>query len=86
MLERRLPWADLLRRVYAVDVLRCDRCGGRMRVLAFIRTAAVVRRILEHLGLPAEPPRTAPARASPEPDDDPGWRDDDVDAAWDGPA
>ena len=86
VLERRLPWADLLRRVYAVDVLRCDRCGGRMRVLAFIRTAAVVRRILEHLGLPAQPPRTAPARASPEPDDDPGWRDDDVDAAWDGPA
>jgi len=29
----RIPWADLLRRVFAVDVLVCPRCAGRMHVL-----------------------------------------------------
>ena len=48
---RRWRWADLLRRVFAVDVLRCPNCGGRMRVLATIDDPDVVRRILAHLGL-----------------------------------
>ena len=35
---RRYAWADLLRRVFAVDVLECPDCGGRMRILPpFIR-------------------------------------------------
>ncbi len=33
---RRLTWAELVRRVFALDVLQCSRCGGRMRVLAAI--------------------------------------------------
>ena len=33
---RRYAWADLLRRVFAVDVLECPDCGGRMRLLAAI--------------------------------------------------
>jgi hypothetical protein len=33
---RRYPWADLLRRVFAVDVLECPDCGGPMRILAAI--------------------------------------------------
>lgn len=35
----RIPWADLLRKVFAVDVLACPDCGGRLRVLAFIEGA-----------------------------------------------
>ena len=31
---RRHAWADLLRRVFAVEVLECPDCGGRMRILA----------------------------------------------------
>ncbi len=31
----RHPWADLLNRAFAVDVLRCA-CGGRRRILAAI--------------------------------------------------
>ena len=61
--ERRLPWAELLRRVHAVDVLTCGRCGGPMRVLAFISDERVARQILDHLGIPrVEFPR---ARAPP---------------------
>jgi hypothetical protein len=37
-------------------VLRCASCGGRMRVIAFIEDGEVSRRILEHLGWPAQVP------------------------------
>src|SRR6266545_4716636 len=36
ILARRLDWAALLARVFAIDVLRCSECGGRRRVLAFL--------------------------------------------------
>ncbi len=32
----RVPWADLLEKVFAIDVLACPECGGRLRVIAFI--------------------------------------------------
>ncbi len=51
----RWRWADLLHRIFAVDALACPRCGGRMRVLATIDDPWVVRRILSHLGLLADP-------------------------------
>lgn len=34
---RRLGWANLLARVFAVDVTVCRKCGGRMRILDVIR-------------------------------------------------
>jgi hypothetical protein len=60
---RRYPWAELLKRVFAVDVLRCDRCGGRREVLALITEGAVVRAILKCLGLPADAPMIHPSGA-----------------------
>jgi hypothetical protein len=57
----RLPWAELLRRVFAEDVLSCS-CGGRRTVLAIIAAPAIARTVLTALGLPAEPVRFAPAR------------------------
>lgn len=56
-------WADLLRRTFAIDVLACPDCGGRLRLLATIEDSAVVEKILRHLGLPVEAPTPAPARA-----------------------
>ena len=50
-LSRRWNWAELLQRVFAVDVLACPRCGGHMRVIATIDDPLVVRRILTHLGI-----------------------------------
>lgn len=58
----RVPWADLLRKVFAVDVLECPGCGGRLEVLAFITEQAVARKILDHLGLASQAPPLAPAR------------------------
>jgi hypothetical protein len=31
-----LPWADLLRRTFGIDVLVCPQCAGPRRVLAAI--------------------------------------------------
>jgi hypothetical protein len=44
----------LMRRLFAVEVLACPRCEGRMRVLATLEDPRVIRKILEHVGLPAE--------------------------------
>ncbi|MCB9871511.1 MAG: transposase [Planctomycetes bacterium] len=63
--RRHYPWAELLKRVFAVDVLLCDQCGGRRKVLSFISDPVVIRRILDHLGLDTELPPIAPARAPP---------------------
>jgi hypothetical protein len=62
--RRRLNWADLLKRVFAVDVLVCDTCGGSMRILAVLPEGEASRTILEHLGLPhqAPHPRTRSTR------------------------
>jgi len=59
---RRLAWAELLRRVFAVDVLECPRCGGRMRILPAIHAPGATQAILECLGLPARAPPPVPAR------------------------
>jgi hypothetical protein len=60
-LPRRIAWADLLKRVFEVDALRCPACGGRMRLLAAITDPSVARRILECLSLPPRAPPLAPA-------------------------
>ena len=62
---RRLSWAQLLRRVWSLDVLDCPRCHGRMRLLAVIIDEQVAQKILAHaaagLGVPQPVPRPAVA-------------------------
>lgn len=59
------PWADLLRRAFAVDVLACPRGGGRRRVGATIADPALVQRVLDHFGLASPPMRADPAQPLP---------------------
>jgi hypothetical protein len=59
-------WAELMRRGLEIDVLQCPNCGGRMRFVAAIMLSSAIRRLLRHLGLPADPVELAPARAPPE--------------------
>jgi hypothetical protein len=61
---RHLAWAELLRRIFEIDVLACA-CGGRLRFIATIEDPPVVERILRHLGLPTAMPGPAPARSPP---------------------
>lgn len=62
---RNYVWAELMRRTLGLDVLRCQRCGSRMRLVALIEEPPVVQRILSHLGLPTDMPRPRPARSPP---------------------
>jgi hypothetical protein len=63
--KSRVPWADLLKRSFGDDVLRCP-CGGRRRILAHLVNANVVRHILKHLGLPFTPLPLASAQSPPQ--------------------
>ena len=65
---RSLGWAMRLKRVFALEVQRCERCGGRTKVISAIEDAEVIEKILRHVGLggaqAGEPlPRAPPGRA-----------------------
>jgi hypothetical protein len=62
---RRLPWAELLRRVFADDVLQCP-CGGRRSVIAVVTDPALANTLLTALGVPSEHATFAPARSPPQ--------------------
>ncbi len=64
--RRRYSWAELMKRVFLVDVLICEHCGGTRKLLTFLSEPRAVRRILEHLGLPSESPPVAAARPPPD--------------------
>jgi hypothetical protein len=55
----------MIRKVYEVDPMVCARCGGRMKIIAFLTDYAVVDRIINHLKLsfvadrPPPPPQVA---------------------------
>ena len=59
--KRRYAWAELLKRVFAVDALKCIRCGNTMRILCAVNPPDAIRKILDCLGLPSRPPPIAPA-------------------------
>ena len=63
----RWNWARLLRRVFALDMARCLWCQrGALRIIAAITNSEVMRKILQHLKLSADPPPIAPARVRQE--------------------
>jgi hypothetical protein len=59
-------WAELMLRVFAIDVLRCPHCGGKRKPLKYITDPRVIIRILAHLGLLTQLPALAPARPPPQ--------------------
>jgi hypothetical protein len=65
----RSTWARLIHKVYEVDPLECPKCKGPMRVIALIDDAAVIRKILRHLGLwaPQIAVRRGPGPPAPDP-------------------
>jgi len=63
----RWTWARLLKRVFALDMARCPWCQrGALRIIAAITHGEVIRKILQHLKLSADPPPIAPARVRQE--------------------
>jgi len=64
---RRIGWAKLLARVFAIDVVKCPKCNtqGTQRIAA-ITDGASLRKLLRSVGLPADSPVPSPARLPPQ--------------------
>ncbi len=58
----RQRWAQLIKRVYEVDPLVCEKCGSRMRIISVILDPDVIKHILSHL----QAKGVAPGRRPPE--------------------
>ena len=58
-------WAVLIARIYEVFPLLCPKCGGQMRLIAFVTQGTQIRKILDHIGVDSEPPHISPARGPP---------------------
>jgi hypothetical protein len=58
---RNYSWAELMKRVFGFDVLKCDLCGGRMRILCAINPPEAIKKILDCLGIPSKSPPISPA-------------------------
>jgi hypothetical protein len=59
----RMSWAQLLKRVFDIDVAHCPHCGGPLKIIAAIQSPSAITRILGHLGLPTRAPPKAPPRS-----------------------
>jgi hypothetical protein len=59
----RMRWAELLARVFSIDMKHCPSCGSEsFRVIAAVIERSAVKKVLSHLGLPDQPPDITPAR------------------------
>jgi len=59
-------WAILLARIYEIAPLVCSRCGGPVRIVAFLVETASISQILRHIGEPTVPPALYPPRGPPD--------------------
>jgi hypothetical protein len=63
-----MSWAQRLKRVFGIQIERCEQCGGAVKIIASIEEPQLIGRILEHLGLDgsgAPSHQLPPARAPP---------------------
>ena len=44
-----MSWARRLKRVFQIDIERCERCGGAVKIIASIEDPVVIEKILAHL-------------------------------------
>jgi len=54
-----------MHRAFAIDVLACPHCGGRLRLIATLHDPAVIRKLLAHLGMARSGPSPGPVRPVP---------------------
>ena len=54
----------MLARVFKIDAIECDCCGGKLRPISAVTESALVRRYLKSLDIDYEPPPRGPPRYS----------------------
>jgi hypothetical protein len=64
-----MTWMQRLKRVFAIEIERCYRCGGGLEVIASLSEPALIERILARVRPAGEDEEPAPfaARAPPQP-------------------
>ena len=62
-----MTWAQRLKRVFSIDIEKCEKCGGPVRIIVdasnrSIEDPDVIQKILKHLGLdqPEDPQNRSP--------------------------
>jgi hypothetical protein len=50
-----------MHRAFALDVLACANCGGRLRLIATLHDPVVIRKLLAHLNMARSGPSPGPA-------------------------
>ena len=59
-------WAALIKRIFEIDPLICEKCGSKMRIVSFLTEESEIVRLLRHLKIPLFKP-AAKMRAPPIP-------------------
>lgn len=64
--RRRLTWAECIKRVFAIDILKCAQCGSSRTIFKAITQPKEIHEQLTSLGLPTQTKRQHPPRAPPQ--------------------
>jgi Putative transposase len=59
------PWRVLKARTFGQATTKCSHCAGELTLRAVVQDRESIHGILNHLGLPTEVPKFAPARGPP---------------------
>jgi hypothetical protein len=62
---KRKAWARLIQKIYEVDPLTCPKCKGAMKIISFIDQSAIIKAILQHVGLWERESRPPPKTKAP---------------------
>ncbi len=57
-------WAEMIRKVYEVNPLRCPTCGGQISIISFIEEPKTIDRIIRHLKLSFQTERPPPSHVA----------------------
>lgn len=74
--KKRISWAKLLKRIFNIDIETCPHCGEKVKIIAAIEDPKVIKKILDHVGIPSKPPSPWPVRGPPATDMDDKQQDE----------
>jgi hypothetical protein len=67
--DYRTPWAELLKRVFKIDILQCRKCHNKMDLMETVTSPKIIEKILKALNLNEPDTTLDPARGPPETDE-----------------
>ena len=62
----------MISKVYHADPLTCRKCGGKLKIVAYIHSQLAINKILDHLGLSPSEQERPPSEIRYVPVDDEG--------------